>query len=258
MSLVLEALRKQQADTDPGAAVTLAIHAEQQRRQRTWVAVLAVALLLNAAVFAWLFRDTLFGIEIAGAPVAVESGAPVDVGAVAPGAVVASGMPPPTPDMGVRGAPIGVTPNGVAPGGIAQTGIAPTGTVPSQAASAGAPQPPPVALPFDPATGLQAAAPTNAGGIAPSVLPAPEPPPRVLERVDLDSLPPGPRSRFPGIAFSTHVYAEDPTLRAIVVNGDRMQEGDRIGDLLIQEITEQGVILEFESYLVEVPVFTDW
>jgi hypothetical protein len=82
--------------------------------------------------------------------------------------------------------------------------------------------------------------------------------PRVLERIALDSLPPAARSRFPGIVISTHVYAEDPAMRAIVVNGARLQEGDLASGLPIREINEFGVVLEFESYLVDVPVFTDW
>jgi hypothetical protein len=84
------------------------------------------------------------------------------------------------------------------------------------------------------------------------------PRPSVFERVTLDALPAAARERFPGIAISTHVYAQDPAMRAIIANGVRLQEGDRVAGLLIREINEDGVVLEFENYLVEVPVFTDW
>ena len=47
-------------------------------------------------------------------------------------------------------------------------------------------------------------------------------------------------------------------MRAIVVNGERLQEGSQVNGLTIREINEFGVVLEFESYLVDVPVFTDW
>ena len=45
---------------------------------------------------------------------------------------------------------------------------------------------------------------------------------------------------------------------AIVANGTRLQEGDQVAGMTIREINEFGVVLEFESYLVDVPVFTDW
>ena len=76
--------------------------------------------------------------------------------------------------------------------------------------------------------------------------------------IGLGNLPTDARTRFPGIAFSTHIYSEDPELRAIVANGQRLAEGDRIRGLEILAITETGVTLAFENYRVEVPIVTDW
>jgi hypothetical protein len=77
-------------------------------------------------------------------------------------------------------------------------------------------------------------------------------------RVDLDRLPAEVRRRFPGLAFSTHVYAEDASLRALVVNGTRLVEGDRLGALTLEEITEEGAVFGFERYLVAVSVLETW
>ncbi len=77
-------------------------------------------------------------------------------------------------------------------------------------------------------------------------------------RTRLADLPRDPKSRFPGLAFSTHVYAEDAVLRAVVANGTRLQEGDRLNDVTVEEITEDGVIVAFENYLVEIPVIESW
>lgn len=223
MSLVLEALRKQQAASDPTAAVALALVTEQRRRQRTWIALLAMALLLNAAVFAWLFRDRLIGLPEPAAPVAGQAAAP-------------------EPTTIVTETPPGATPALPLAADQAQA------AAPLDASQAGAT-----------AAGTAAALPGPAAAVPPAPAPAPIPPPaRVIERIAFENLPAGPRSRFPGIAFSTHIYAEDPSLRAIVANGQRLQEGDRVADLLIREIAENGIVLEFEDYLVEVPVFTDW
>ncbi|NIP15680.1 MAG: GspB domain-containing protein [Pseudomonadales bacterium] len=83
-------------------------------------------------------------------------------------------------------------------------------------------------------------------------------PPPARIRTQLADLPDDPKSRFPGLAFSTHVYAEDAVLRAVVANGTRLQEGDRLNDVTVEEITEDGVILAFENYLVEIPVIESW
>ncbi len=74
----------------------------------------------------------------------------------------------------------------------------------------------------------------------------------------LSDLPPAVRARFPGLAFSTHVYADDPSLRAVVANGKRLLVGDGIDGVTVAEITEDGVILAFEDYLIEIPVVAQW
>jgi general secretion pathway protein B len=74
----------------------------------------------------------------------------------------------------------------------------------------------------------------------------------------LADLPASIRGRFPGLAFSTHIYAEDPSLRAVVANGRRLLEGDEIGGAAVQRITDNGVVMAFENYLVEIPIVADW
>jgi hypothetical protein len=58
--------------------------------------------------------------------------------------------------------------------------------------------------------------------------------------------------------FSTHIYAEEADLRAIVVNGIRLQEGDRVENLRLEEITEEGAVFAFENQLVSVSVLETW
>jgi hypothetical protein len=244
MSLVLEALRKQHADADPAAAVSLDLSA-QRRRQRPWMVLAALALLLNAGVLTWAFRDRLFGTTVPDQPIA-EAPAPTQTpgepaAAAAPAAAPQAAVTAQAPAQIQTAQPVQTTP------GYAVQG---TGQVPAQALS-----PPTDAVPAYPATTapLQTApaaveSPTGSDGAGP----------RVLERVTLDALPADARARFPGIVISTHVYAEDPDLRAIVVNGARLQEGNRVAGLTIREIGPDGVAVEFENYVVEVPIFTDW
>jgi hypothetical protein len=121
------------------------------------------------------------------------------------------------------------------------------------------PATPPPASPEVSAPREVAAADVRVIGKAPPepALAAPKRPPARI-RTQLADLPDDPRSRFPGLAFSTHVYAEDAVLRAVVANGTRLQEGDRLSDVTVEEITEDGVIVAFENYLVEIPVIESW
>ncbi len=60
-------------------------------------------------------------------------------------------------------------------------------------------------------------------------------------------------------AFSTHVYADDPTLRAVTLNGQRFVEGDTIGTgVQLKEITETGVVLDIGGRTVAMDVLQDW
>ncbi|MFU8816705.1 MAG: general secretion pathway protein GspB [Pseudomonadales bacterium] len=124
----------------------------------------------------------------------------------------------------------------------AETGPAPAAAAPTAAAAS---QPP-------------------AESIAPAATaqqpPAEAQPPQVrrVTRLALTDLPSEARRRFPGIAFSTHIYADDSDLRAIVANGRRLREGDSIRGLGIEEISATGVLLSFEDYLVEIPITTNW
>lgn len=110
-------------------------------------------------------------------------------------------------------------------------------------------QPPPSAA----SAGGAAATPAQTPAMVLPARPRPAPSP-----VSLDELPGSVRERLPGIVFSTHIYAEDQDLRAVVANGQRLAEGDRLGKVTISEITETGVLLTFEDYLIAVPVVGFW
>ena len=79
-----------------------------------------------------------------------------------------------------------------------------------------------------------------------------------LRRLALAALPAAARREFPQLVFSTHVYADDPALRAVVVNGQRLTEGNSLGGLYLNEITENGVVFATGDYLVDIAVLDDW
>ncbi len=143
----------------------------------------------------------------------------------------------------------------------AQTATEPT----AQTTPAPALTPAPAKAPAAPAPGASAQTPVvqttpeAAAPVPPAAVAAPtrEPLPRKI-RSSLEGLPASTRARFPGLVFSTHIYAEDPSLRAIVVNGRRLTEGGSIAGATLEHVTATGVVMEFDDYLVEIPVIDDW
>ncbi len=62
---------------------------------------------------------------------------------------------------------------------------------------------------------------------------------RMLETLSLSQ-----RRQLPELRISLHVFADDPESRFVVIDGQRLREGDRFGnDLLIESIHSEGVIL---------------
>ena len=63
-------------------------------------------------------------------------------------------------------------------------------------------------------------------------------------RVPLDALSAEEQARFERLSYTSHIYTDDPTLCAVVIDGTRSQAGDQFEELRIVEITETGLIFE--------------
>lgn len=62
-------------------------------------------------------------------------------------------------------------------------------------------------------------------------------------------LPDSVRSQVPEIKFSVLVYAKDPADRFVLINGQRMEEGDSPqSGLVVEEIRREGVIFSYRLY----------
>lgn len=76
---------------------------------------------------------------------------------------------------------------------------------------------------------------------------------------EMAELPENVRKGLPAMTFSFHVYSSDPQKRTIIINNRRFQEGDGVGDgVLLQEITEDGVILGIPGYRVHIGILALW
>lgn len=76
---------------------------------------------------------------------------------------------------------------------------------------------------------------------------------------EFTDLPPDVRSGLPAMTFSFHVYSADARNRTIIINNQRLREGDEVGaGVVLQEITEDGVILAMDHRRVHINVLTGW
>lgn len=77
--------------------------------------------------------------------------------------------------------------------------------------------------------------------------------------VRIAELPLNVQRQIPDISFSSHIYASDPSLRVVNINNRNFREGDYISDdIKLLDITEDGVILSYLRYRIEVSVIRDW
>lgn len=77
---------------------------------------------------------------------------------------------------------------------------------------------------------------------------------------EMYQLPDPVQQQMPALTFSFHVYSTTPERRTIIINGQRLREGASIsGDLTLEEITEQGVILNWKNrHRVFISVVENW
>ena len=218
-------MKKAEADRDPEARASLAI-AQHERRRNRWLAyAVVIALIANAAILLWLFLPE-------------DETASTTAADVRP---AAAQSPPPEPVARIQ------QPANVDPPPERQTEL----PVQQGPRAESAVISPPARTASESASSMVAA--TGETIIGPNSAPTP-----AAEPVPVSSLPEAQRRRFPNLAFSTHIYADDADLRAIVVNGSRLEEGDRLQNLVLSQITEEGAVFSFEGRLVSVSVLDDW
>ena len=74
-----------------------------------------------------------------------------------------------------------------------------------------------------------------------------------------DELPDNVRAAIPALTFSFHVYSAKPERRTIIINGRRVKEGDLVtSSLKLEEITEQGVVLDWDAHRFYINVVENW
>jgi general secretion pathway protein B len=239
MSLILEALRKSEAERQRGRAPGLFV--EQQglqrregRRPPLWALVLTALVVALGAGWGW--REWNRGADD------VAPAAAPDVAVAAP--AVATPAPAIVAPPPMR-APIPAPPP------------------PAPADPTARPLPPPAldpaTLPILPAARAEpvaeAAATTDAGRLTTDALPPPPaaaPPEESLPR--LGDLPAGERAAMPPLRLSMHVYSDDPARRFVIVDEQRLTEGaSPAPGLVVEQIRRDGAVLSFNGRRLLLP-----
>jgi general secretion pathway protein B len=212
MSLILEALRKSEAERRRGQAPDVAMELPPVPVRRTatlprWWPWLLLGAGLAAATVWWQSRDASPGrVETPAVPVA------------------ATAAPEPEPRVVLPAAPAVV--------------VAPGQRVPAVASATPAPRTPPAA----------ADAPID----APVAPPLPLSPP-------ITAPPPAPVAELPAptltsVRLSMHMWDEVPAQRFVILDGQRMVEGDRRGELQVIAIERDGVLVERNGQRARIPL----
>lgn len=244
MSLILEALRRSEAERQRGRAPGLFVEQQGLRRERrvmpAW-AFWAAGAVLVAVLLAWAWRETMRDEPGRGmVPTAATPAEPAPVGSAEPApaasseavpdatASTASSLPapgfPPTPDPALVAEP--------APAAEPEP-VATVDTADAEATTA-------IATPTGPL-------PTA----APEPLPAPPPAPaasaeEVLPR--LADIPAGERGGLPPLKLSMHVYSDDPVRRFVIVDGQRLTEGAAPAPgVVVEAIRRDGAVLSLNG-----------
>ena len=89
----------------------------------------------------------------------------------------------------------------------------------------------------------------------PAYSPPPRPAPAVPDdTVSLSDLNPDERKALPPLKLSMHLWNDDPARRFVILDGNRMKEGDRDGDAVITAITTDGVVLDWNGRRIKLSI----
>ena len=274
MSYILDALKKNEAAKQPEVSADILLQRPARNQVPWYYWAIGAALLVNAILLAWFLlrpdggssRETQTPLTQPGASRAIvptpreqrlppaRTPAPRPPAPSAEPARIASNLPQRVPQR----APQRPAPRSVAAPAPAAAqpppAAAPSGgrvLTPEQAARLG--------IGLEDAVPAVAARPAVSAPSAPAATAAPRrSTSRSTQAITVAELPSGAREAFPKLEFSTHIFADDPSMRAIVVNERRLTEGETLGELVLRAVTEEGAVFGYRNHLVRVSVVDAW
>lgn len=226
MSFILDALRKSEAarrrSEAPDLFATMPQTAEPERARRTWPLWAAAGIgVLSLIAAIWLVSQRP----------AVPPSTAADTTRVDDARAPTREAPPPA-------APIVASPVADSPP-VIESPTTPTPPVPT-----------PAPVPSAPVASLPTASPTNTTPTTAAPRELPPPPPAATptvptsdQPVALADLDPATRNQLPPLKLSMHLWNETPSGRFVILDGQRLKEGDVLGDVVVERITRDGAVL---------------
>lgn len=231
MSLILDALKKSEAERQRGQAPGLFVEQAPLSRTRregmpTWVWAVGALLVAVLAVFGW--REWSRATGGGEAPIAASTSSLEPVAASLDALVESPAeVATPTPE---------------------RTVISPPQPPPAPAAAF---RPPATPSPATPPPASPRPAPTPAPPPAPAAVATPAAADALPRLADLSA---GERATLPPLKLTMHVYADDPAARFVILDGRRLGEGAKLADgLVLGEIRRDGVVLEAQGRALLLP-----
>ena len=248
MSYILDALKKSEAERSNRDhrefAHRVPFESAPRKKREIWPYLLVVALLANALVVVYvMFPEAGPGeaAVVSGEPAVVERQDPVE---------------PETRDN---------TPEPIAP---EETEASETSRTTEESETAEAPETTEPSASSAPAIAADRPSQT-AGETSPNGSPdaavqqgktaSPEPPTETSEEVsDIREMPRSVQRRVPEMTFNAHLHSSNPSSRSVMINNRMLREGDRVGELKIQEITPAGVVFRLDEHVFQIGIVRDW
>ncbi|KQY51760.1 general secretion pathway protein GspB [Lysobacter sp. Root494] len=261
MSLILEALRKSEAERRRGQTPDLLTDAIPvapaiRRPPPNWTMLVPVigAALITLLLVVWWLRPSAEPISSGGAADASVGDPTVIAGETAPARPLDSpaaralpSLSPPAIGSSASAIPGKLTPPAPSPPSPAVPSMVAAQTqasVPARAPGAAEPKP---ALPAPAQVASLEPLPAPASANAPAFA-SPDVP------VKLSDLSSEDRAQLPTLKVSMHMWTSDAGSRFAIIDGTRVSEGDRVGEATIEAIQQDGVMLSWRGRQIRLPI----
>ena len=70
----------------------------------------------------------------------------------------------------------------------------------------------------------------------------------------VSDLDPGTRRQLPPLKLSMHLWDETPSRRFLIIDGQRLKEGDLHGEVVIEQIEREGAIVVWRGVRMRIGV----
>ena len=252
MSLILEALRKSEAERRRAQAPDLFAEPSPTKaramatspRWLAWALAAIVALLLTGWLARGLLDATPHTVAVDTKPSRTVVEQPSHVASVESPSLAAAGV---APTSAPKPTPTAIDPNPPALPVPARATLTSDIEQPPTASEVRARTIPSVPEPSERVVATSEPEPASAP-VSASSTPSSE---VTLRLADLSSEE---RRQLPTLKMSMHLWHAVSAQRFVILDGERMGEGDRIGDAVIDEITRDGVLLAWQGRRLKLPI----